>query len=79
MTEQSSDAILHVEYTACEVCGDEPNSDAIPPEYVYSLAPEDRDDEEVATYAFDGGLDSPFACSAECFKGFFETHPEVRP
>lgn len=79
MNEQSGDAILSVEYTACEVCGDEPNPDAIPPEYVYSLAPANRNDEEVATYAFDGALDSPFACSSECFESFFETHPEVRP
>lgn len=79
MNEQSQNAVLHIEYTACEVCGDEPNPDALPPEYVYSLAPKDRDEEAVATYPFDGALDSPFACSVECFEEFFEANPEVRP
>ena len=59
MNEHSSDAVLHVEYTACEVCGDEPNPDAISPEYVYSLAPEDRDGEAVATYASMGRSTAP--------------------
>lgn len=70
---------LRVEYKACEVCGEEPDGDRIPPMYVYSLDPDDRDDEHVMAKPFGGSLSVPFACSEKCWQAFFEENPEVEP
>lgn len=55
------------EYTECAVCGYEPDPDRIPPHYVLSLAPEERDGDEIPSYPFGGELSVPFACSDECW------------
>jgi len=57
---------IEIEYHACSVCGHEP-AETIPPKYVLSLDPDDRDEETIMSKPFGGSLSVPFACSDECF------------
>ena len=55
------------EYTECAVCGYTPDPDRVPPHYVLSLAPDERNDHDVMSKPFGGSLSVPFACSDECW------------
>jgi len=55
------------QHSECAVCGYEPEGDRIPPHYVLSLAPGEREGDEITSYPFGGSLSVPFACSDECW------------
>lgn len=67
---------IEVEYTACRVCGNEPEVRRIPPVYVYSLDEDDRDEKEVRAIPFGESVSKPFACSDACFNQFIDDNPE---